>query len=112
MHHVEAREWRYRSEGPWKSAPDRRHRARAAASITDDGLGYLHVEVATLAGELIARSEDFHVAFHGDDLVRMCKTVRWDGSARIVIDLLGTKQWETVIDLRGWRAGVPHSAPD
>ena len=110
LHHVEARAYRCWWEGPWKSAPDRRHRARGVASITDDGLGYLHVEVVTAAGELIARSEDLHAANHGEHLVQMCKTVRWDGSARVVIDLLGTQQWQTVVDLDGQNAGAPHGA--
>ena len=109
--HVEARALRYRSEGPWKSAPDRRHRARAVATITDDGLGYLHVEVVNPADELIARIEDLHAAYHGDDLVRMGKTVRWDGSARVIFDLLGIQRRETVIDLSGGHAGIWHSAP-
>lgn len=111
VHHVEAREFRYWSEGPWKLAPDRRHRARAVARITDDGLGYLHVEVVSSADQLIVRSEDVHAAYHGDHLVRMCRTVRWDGSARIIMDLLGIQRWKTVIDLRGGHAGVPHCVP-
>ncbi|MEV4705482.1 hypothetical protein [Actinoplanes sp. NPDC049316] len=115
LHHVEARAFRYWSEGPWKSAPDRRHRARAVASISDDGLGHVHVEVVTAAGELIIRSEDFDAADHGDDLVRACKALRWDGSARVSMDPFGitwTDQYrQTVIDLYGGQTGVPHSAP-
>jgi hypothetical protein len=89
LHHVETRGLRYWSEGPWKSAPHRRHRACAVASISDDGLGHVHVEVLTAAGELIIRSEHFDAADHGDDLVRACKTLRWDGSARVSMDPFG-----------------------
>lgn len=115
LHHVEARGSCYWSEGPWKSAPDRRHRARAVASISDDGLGHVHVEVVTAAGELVIRSEHFDAAYHGDGLVRACKTLRWDGSARVSMDPFGIPWGEqhrqTVIDLNGGHAGVPHSAP-
>ncbi|MEU4626636.1 hypothetical protein AB0G04_42465 [Actinoplanes sp. NPDC023801] len=115
LHHVEARGLRYWSEGPWKSAPDRRHRARAVASISDDGLGHVHVEVVTAAGELIIRSEPFDAAYHGDDLVRACKTLRWDGPARVSMDPSGftwtDQHRQTVIDLNGGHAGVPHNAP-
>ena len=115
LHHVEARGLRYWLEGPWKSAPDRRHRARAVASISDDGLGHVHVEVVTAAGELIVRSEDFDAADHGDDLVRACKMLRWDGSTRVTMDPYGItwtdQHRKTVIDLNGGHAGVPHIAP-
>jgi hypothetical protein len=115
LHHVEARRLRYRSEGPWKSAPDRRHRARAVASISDDGLGHVHVEVVTAAGELIIRSEPFDAADHGDDLVRACKTLRWDGSGRVSTDPFGftwtDQHRQTMIDLNDGHAGVPQSAP-
>ena len=115
LHHVEARVFRYWSGGPWKSAPDRRHRARAVASISDDGLGRVHVEVVTAAGELIIRSEHFDAADHGDDLVRACKTLRWDGSARLSMDPFGftwtDQHRQTVIDLNGGQARVLHSAP-
>ncbi|UQU66854.1 hypothetical protein COUCH_11535 [Couchioplanes caeruleus] len=76
LHHVEARGLRYWSEGPWKSAPDRRHRARAVASISDDGLGHVHVEVVTATSGLVIRSEDFDAAYDGDGLVRACKKLR------------------------------------
>jgi hypothetical protein len=115
LHHVEARGFRYWSEGPWKAAPDRRHRARAVASISDDGFGHVHVEVATAAGELIIRSERFDAAYHGDDLVRGCKALRWDDSARVSMDPFGItwsdQHRQTVIDLNGEHVGIPHSAP-
>lgn len=114
LHRVEARGFRFRSEGPWKWAPDRRHRARAVASISDDGFGHVCVEVATAAGELITRSGLLDAAFHGDDLVRGCKGLRWDGSARVSVDPFGftwtDQHRQTVIDLHGGHAGVQHSA--
>lgn len=101
LNHVKAANFRFRSEGPWKSAPDRRHRARAVARISDDGFGIVQLEVVTSGGEPIACSEDIPSPFHGDDLVRMCKTVRWDGSARVTMDTRGTERQETVFDLSG-----------
>ncbi|MFI5495928.1 hypothetical protein [Actinoplanes sp. NPDC051859] len=111
LHHVEARALRYWSEGPWKSAPDRRHRARAVAGISDDGFGHVHVEVVTAAGDLIVRTEHFDAAYHGDDLVRACKTLRWKGSARVSMDPYGftwtDQHRRTVIDLDGGHSGAP-----
>ena len=115
LHRVEARGFRYWSEGPWKSAPDRRHRARAVASISDDGFGHVHVEVVTAAGELNVRSEQLDAAYDGDGLVRACKMLRWDGSTRVSMDPYGItwtdQHRKTVIDLNGGHAGVPISAP-
>jgi hypothetical protein len=75
----------------------------------------VHVEVATAAGELIIRSEYFGAAYHGDDLVRGCKALRWDGSARVSMDPFGftwtDRHRQTVIDLNGGHVGIPHSAP-
>lgn len=93
---------------PCKSAPDRRHRARAVAGIADDGFGRVHLEVAAPAGELTARSEDFLASGDGQDLVGMGKTVYWDSPTRVVMtaimDPLGLRQCRPSIDLSGHAA--------
>jgi hypothetical protein len=102
---VEDRDLRYRWEGPWKLAPDRRHRARAVAGIADDGFGRVHLEVATRAGEVVTRGEDVLASCDGDDLVWTCKKVRWDGSARVIMtaimDPFGMRQCQAEVDLSG-----------
>jgi hypothetical protein len=103
--YVEARGLRYRWDGPWKSAPDRRHRARAVAGIADDGIGRVRLEVATRADALVFRSKDVLASCDGDDLVWACKPVRWDGSSRVIMtaimDPLGLRQCNLEIDLSG-----------
>jgi hypothetical protein len=84
--HVETQEMRFVWEGPWKSAPDRRHRARCVVSISDEGMGRARLEVATRSGAIVADCDGKAASSDGADLLSLCKTVRWYGSDRATID--------------------------
>ena len=74
----------YRWDGPWKSSPDRRHRARARYHLTPDGYGRVRIEVQRRDDETtVARSEEAVAFSTSRGFERSARTLRWDGSASV-----------------------------
>jgi len=113
--HAMAQDLRFTWDGPWKSAPDRRHKARGVAGIGDDGMGHLRLEVATRGGEPVILTEPAMASCDGTDLVWACKTVRWDGSSRVtvaaIMDPYGMNQRLLEVRLRVHSSDDPSDHP-
>jgi hypothetical protein len=79
--HVVAHGFAYAWASAWKSAPDRRHRARATFRIAaPDGFGRARLEVRRRADdELVANSEETLAFCTSAGLQRSARTLRWDG---------------------------------
>lgn len=63
---------------PWKSSPDRKHKARAAYRIDDDGLGRMRFEV-TDGSRTMSTPWGLTAPNYG----YAAKTLRWDGSGAL-----------------------------
>lgn len=103
--------------GPWKSSPDRRHRARPVYRLEDDGFGRVALHVQR-------RSDGVTVAVSGEGLafstsegfVRSARTLRWAGNAAVQVvpfcGLGGEQQGLLRLDLPFPAAGTePALAP-
>ena len=83
--HVLEQQFVYRWSGPWKSAPDRRHRARASFVLGPvDGYGRARLEIAGRdSDEPIARS-DAAIAYSTlPGFQRSAKSLRWQGKDQV-----------------------------
>jgi len=108
--HAEDRDLRFTAEGPWKSAPDRRHRARGTVGIGDNGIGHARLEVTTSDGEPVDRTEPVEASCDGQDLIWTCKSVKWDGASRVtmvaIMDPYGMRQRQLEVRLGAQPAGT------
>lgn len=81
--HVVDRDFDFRWDGPWKTSPDRRHRARARYRLPDSGYGRAWVELATSEGDVVVESADA-LAFNASAGFRQsARTLRWEGSSAV-----------------------------
>jgi hypothetical protein len=59
-------------------------------------MGHVRLEVADRSGQVTAGTEEAMASCDGQDLVWTCKTVKWDGSARVtmaaIMDPYGMRQ--------------------
>lgn len=79
--HVLAEGLAYRWDGPWKSSPDRRHRARARYRLAPDGYGRVRIEVQRRDDETVVGVSGEAVAFStSKGFERSARTMRWEGS--------------------------------
>jgi hypothetical protein len=81
--HVLDSDFEFRWDGPWKSSPDRRHRARARYRLTDIGYGRAQVEIVDNQGAPVAESADALAFSTRDGFKRSARTLRWDGSGAV-----------------------------
>ena len=77
--HVLDRGFEFRWDGPYKSSPDRRHRARARYRLTDTGYGRAHIEVVDRDGSVVTESGDALAFSTLEGFKRSARTLRWDG---------------------------------
>jgi hypothetical protein len=77
--HVVEQDFTYRWATPWKTSPDRRHRARAVYELTaDDGWGRVRLEIADRTGGEVTAVSDQAVAFStSKGFERSAKTLSW-----------------------------------
>lgn len=73
----------FRWDGPWKSSPDRRHRARARYRLTDSGYGRAWIQVVDRDDQVVAESTDALAFSTSEGFKRSARTLRWDGSAAV-----------------------------
>ena len=82
--HVLACGLEYSWEGRWKSAPNRRHRARAVYRLgVEDGFGRVRLEVADRGGDVVARSDEAIAFCTSQGFRRSESTLRWSGSGTV-----------------------------
>ena len=83
--HVLEHDFVYRWAGPWKSAPDRRHRARAAFVLgPEDGFGRVRLEIAERGSDEPVASSAEAVAYSTQPgFERAAKSLRWNGCAEV-----------------------------
>ena len=89
--HVLRNEFTYRWNSPWKTAPDRRHRARATFVLDPtDGFGRARLEIAARAhDEVLARSGEAIAYSTQAGFERSVKTMRWRGRIEVGIRPFG-----------------------
>jgi hypothetical protein len=97
--------------GPWKSSPDRRHEARGAFWLEDDGFGRAVIEVRARGetGATMVRSLDQPAYCSSAGFARSAKTLRWkDGAATMLasVDMLGRADGEIRFDPTSGRTGT------
>jgi len=74
----------YRWDGPWKSSPDRRHRARSRFRLMDDGYGRARIEVQRRDNAVTVAVSGEALAFStSKGFERSARTLRWDGSSAV-----------------------------
>lgn len=85
--HVLEHDFVYRWASPWKSAPDRRHRARAAFVLgPEDGFGRVRLELAERGGDEPVASSAEAIAYSTQPgFERAAKTLRWHGKAEVSV---------------------------
>jgi hypothetical protein len=83
--HVVDRDFVYRWISPWKSAPDRRHRARATYVLGPvDGFGRARLEIAGRDDEEpIATSDEATAYSTQPGFERSARTLRWQGKTQV-----------------------------
>lgn len=83
--HVIDADFEFRWAGPWKTSPDRRHRARARYRLPHSGYGRAWLEVATRGGDVAAESREA-LAFNTlEGFKGSARTLRWDGSSAVYL---------------------------
>ena len=81
--HVLEADFEFRWDGPWKTSPDRRHRARARYRLPDSGYGRAWIEVTTRNGDPVVESASALAFNTSDSFRRSAATLRWDGSSAV-----------------------------
>lgn len=84
--HALARSLHYVWNGPWKSSPDRRRRARFVGIIEADGVGRLTLEVETPASGELSSWGPYLSGCSPERFADVAKNARWTSSTTIRFD--------------------------
>jgi hypothetical protein len=112
-----ANDLQFRWAGPGKSAPGRRHTARAVFTIADDGFGRVIVEIRRVSDStLVGASVQMITAGSQRSFRRVARSLRWQGRTSVQID--PGEGWTTTeveqppaINVRAEGANWPESGP-
>jgi hypothetical protein len=113
--HVIDHGYGFTAVSPWKSSRSRRHRARCAFAMADDGFGRLTLQVADVAnGSLIATAGPYLAYSTREGYTRSVRTLRWTSATSVevvpFIDLLGRATSTVTLDLAGEQTTAPDAA--
>jgi hypothetical protein len=111
--HVVDSNYEFIYTGPWKSSPDRRHRARLVFRLEDDGYGRVVVDFATKDLEPRGTIGPALAYSTLEGFKRSTRTMHWDSNSTLVFAPWVTPFWDegyVLADLDDARTEPPSSA--
>jgi hypothetical protein len=113
--HVIDHGYGYTAVSPWKTSRSRRHRARCAFAMADDGFGRLTLQVAEAGNDALLANAGPYLAYSTrEGFTRSVRTLRWTSATSVevvpFIDLLGRATSRVTLDLAGKQTTAPDAA--